>query len=45
MAAVTWANSVAKDFEFDSDDVRRATKLFVEQMGRYFLQLGLGSQY
>jgi hypothetical protein len=33
MSPVEWASRVAKDFEYDLKDVRKATKHFMKQMG------------
>lgn len=35
MSCVDWANLVAKEFEYGQEDVRKATKHFVRQLGKY----------
>lgn len=38
MSAINWARQVAQEFEFGRDDVRKATKHFIKQMGEFSRQ-------
>jgi hypothetical protein len=34
MSPTAWANRVSKDFEYNREDVRRATRHFIKQMSK-----------